>query len=31
MKAVITDKFAEDIEFVGVYSDEEAAMQKLNE
>ncbi len=31
MKAVITDKFAEEIEFVGVYSDEEAAMQKLNE
>ena len=31
MKAVITDHFADDIEFVGVYSDDEAAMQKLND
>ncbi len=31
MKAVITDHFADDIEFVGVYSDDQAAMQKLNE
>ena len=31
MRAVIEDKFADDIEFVGVYSDDEAAMKNLNE